>query len=122
VAVQVPADISAVTVTKLPGPYSRPRFQLARPAEINRSFRATVQGSGGFAYALVDDPEYFTGAQLDWSMPDLTGLPGWNPALGIHNTGPVQWDITLTGATGTDAEICQAGTGKQVTLRGTGTS
>jgi len=80
-------------------PYVRPRVQLTTQSEYNRQVNTIFeQGSLNRTVSLLATGAYFgTPTSWDVTVPDFTGVPGWNNAWGLADATATTWSTTATG-------------------------
>lgn len=80
-------------------PYVRPRVQLTTQPEYNRQVNTIFeQGSLNRTVSLLATGAYFgTPTSWDVTVPDFSGLPGWNNAWGLADATATTWSTTATG-------------------------
>jgi len=83
-------------------PYLRMRTRLTRQAEYARAMTASFLQQQTFSVTRVDvtiTSGYDASGTWDATMPDLSGVSGWQNAWGLVNGGPlVEWTVTAFGA------------------------
>ena len=90
------------TITEVAGtPYLRLRAEVARTTEYQRAVSAEfVQGQQFSATTVTITMTHGYGASGTWNVtvPDLSGVNGWQNAWGMVNGGePVDWTVTVYG-------------------------
>ena len=78
-------------------PYVRPRFQLAAQSEYNRYLSGQfTQASRNRAFTFSMSGAYAAGA-WDVTMPDFSGVTGWQNSWGLIDGTPLSWDASAFG-------------------------
>jgi hypothetical protein len=98
--------LGAVTVTTAAtAPSARLRAQYTTQAEYNRGWALSFsQASGGTArnYSVNVTPGYQgASTSFDQTIPDLSGLAGWQAVWGLVTGAQVNWSLSAVGGTAT---------------------
>ena len=95
--------LSTPTVTKVvTAPNARPRVQLPSQAEYNRLVTAAYDQDGlNRGATIAATAGYFGTAPATWDLtiPDFTGVSGWNPTWGLQDGTGIDWSVTADGGT-----------------------
>lgn len=96
------------TITPQSGPYKRLQFQFTAPAEYGSSVSLSYfdPGSSGVIIA-ASVAGYLGGNAVNLTVPDFTGVGGWNNAYAPAAASTVTW--TTTAASGVGTSNCAAG-------------
>jgi hypothetical protein len=90
--------LSAPTVTRITGgAYARVRVQLPLQTQYNRSFNASFEQSGANRGAsLFATAGYVGSGAWDLSIPDLSGVSGWQNTWGLTSAA-INWNVGAWG-------------------------
>jgi hypothetical protein len=91
--VTLPSVFPAITLRDDPGPYRRLGASFTMPADLG-GLAALFYRRNDFESRevfITGTPAYFGGRNADLSMPDLSGLAGWNPDWSITQGTEVEW-------------------------------
>ncbi|MFN0178933.1 MAG: beta strand repeat-containing protein [Gemmatimonadales bacterium] len=115
----LPAAMPVPTVAVLAGPYKRLQFQFTLPAEYSQSVTVAYSesGSGNDVVLIATVAGYLGGQAVNLSVPDLSGVSGWDNAWAPASAATVMWNAAGSGSNLTSA--CSAG-GRLVTAARTG--
>jgi hypothetical protein len=92
--------LSTPTVTKAAtAPYVRPRIQLPVQAQYGRWLDTRFSQDGLNRSVSLDATGAYFGAPATWdvTMPDFTGVTGWNNAWGLQDGTAIDWAATALG-------------------------
>jgi hypothetical protein len=122
-SITLPAPFNP-TVTRITGgTHHRLRAQGALPAELEGLLLLSTGQVSERSFGVLASAEWLAGSTVDYSMPDFTGVPGFNPAWlpGINET--VDYTVlgvnrfgTLGGALAGGASARLVGSGKEGVL------
>jgi hypothetical protein len=96
--------VGGVTITKTATtPYVLLRAQYTTPPEYNQGIVINYSQSAGGSLLRKYDLEVSRGylgtsTALDITLPDLTGLAGWNPGWSLASGTATQWQLTAGGS------------------------
>ena len=77
-------------------PYVRPRVQYTRQSEYNRYWYGAYQQTGrNVVFYITDD--YQGSGDIDFTLPDFSGLAGWNNSWGLAAGAEVTYNFTTSG-------------------------
>lgn len=98
----IAAAMSAPTVQQAAAtPYLRLRTTAARDAQYGQAIRADFVQESSFSatsVAVTVTANYSGSGSWDATMPDMSGVTGWQNAWGLSATGaPVDWTVTVYG-------------------------
>ena len=92
--------LSQPTVTVVStAPYVRPRVELVTQADYNDFWSLGFVSDGGNVSNVLILGGFGVGATLDITLPDFSGVSGWNNDWGIQPGGEVTWSTIGTGWT-----------------------
>lgn len=93
--------INTPTVTKAAtAPVVRPRMQLTSQAQYNRLINTSYEQAGlNKDVNVFATAAYYGGLPATWdvTVPDLSGVTGWNNAWGLQDGTPIDWDVSVQG-------------------------
>ncbi|MEZ4589281.1 MAG: hypothetical protein R2909_23140 [Gemmatimonadales bacterium] len=101
--VNLPSMVPTFSPSTLSGPYKRLRFQLTLPTDLNQAIVLGYSDAiGGQTVTLTATVAGFLGgSQVDLSLPDFTGVAGWNDSWAPASGATVEWSATASGSTTT---------------------
>lgn len=103
-SVSLPAALSAGSPTILAGPYKRLRFQTTLPAALaTGAFASYLDEAASISASMTATGGWLGGTAVDLSMPDFSGVSGWNNAWMPGTGTTVNWNLTGSGANGGNA-------------------
>jgi hypothetical protein len=107
--VALPSVVPSVTPTVLAGPDKRLRFQFTLPTDLNQGIHLGYEDpSGGQAVTITATVAGFLGgSQVDLSLPDFSGVAGWNDSWAPAAGASVGW--SASGAGGATSSPCSGG-------------
>jgi hypothetical protein len=110
--------LPAPTITPQSGPYKRLQFQFTLPAEYGASVSLGYNDSVGSAGVIITATVagYLGGTAVNLTVPDFTGVGGWNNAYAPAAASTVTW--TTTAAGGAIISTCAAGQWAAATRNG----
>ncbi len=98
-SVTLPGTIAALTPGNVAGPYRRLQFQYTLPTGAVSSTTALYAAtSGGQAVTISASATYLGGTAVDLTMPDFSGLAGWNNAWAPASGSSGTWSVSGAGA------------------------
>ncbi|MBX3147836.1 MAG: hypothetical protein KF785_13800 [Gemmatimonadales bacterium] len=108
--VALPAQLSRPTVTTLTGPYRRLQAVITVPDEYQRLISLSYNQTGSARTVnLTATPGWFGSDTATLAMPDLSGLPGWNPVWAPPAEATGTWAVQATGNNLTSSTVCIEG-------------
>ncbi len=118
--ITMPSNLPAFTPSVEAGPYKRLRFQFTLPSDLDAAATLTYSdvGSAKSVFIIASRAGYLGGFAVDLSMPDFSGLAGWDNAWAPAAPTAVDW--TATGAGASLTNLCTPG--RIATATRTGTS
>jgi hypothetical protein len=107
--VTLPSVMPSFTPTALAGPYKRLRYQFTLPTDLNgsTSLTYTEEAAGKSVTITASVSGYLGGTAVDLSMPDLSGVTGWNNTWAPGSAASVDW--TATGSSPAPTSLCTNG-------------
>jgi hypothetical protein len=97
-------SLNAPTITTVATtPYVRFRAQLAQQPEYDKAFAVTFgqgTGAGLRATTISATPAYLNGAAFDFTIPDFSGVAGFDPNWGLKAGVATTWSVTAIGWNG----------------------
>ena len=108
-SVTLPSAMPGFAPTVLAGPYKRLRFQYIQPADLNSSVFLSYADVGSQRVVSITTTVggYLGGQAVDLSVPDLSGLPGWDSSWAPAAPTTVDW-IAIAGGS-TASNLCTPG-------------
>ena len=110
-AVTLPAVVPVPTVNVLSGPYRRLSADVTIPADYNTQVVFVyLQGTSSLPVDLIATVGWFGGSNGTLTMPDFSGVSGWNNAWVPSATATGTWILSELGrSTGLTAPLCVEG-------------
>lgn len=107
--IALPNNLPAITPSVLGGPYKRLRFQFTLPNDLDASTTVGYTDAGSAKAVLMSATRagYLGGFAVDLSMPDFSGLAGWDNTWAPAAPTTVDWSATGAGAAVTN--LCTSG-------------
>lgn len=89
--------IGATTITTTEtAPYVRPRVQYTRQAEYDKYWFVSYQQGDREVQVYITDG-FQGGADIDYTVPDFSGVAGWMNDWGLQTTGEITYAVVTSG-------------------------
>ncbi|MEW5916719.1 MAG: hypothetical protein AB1762_09950, partial [Gemmatimonadota bacterium] len=99
------AVLAAPTISTLPASYKRLQAVFTLAAEYNSG--ATLAYTAGSKVVTISaTPAWLGGSAVTLSLPNFSGLPGWNDAWPPASSATGQWTASVAGTTLSGPSLC----------------
>ena len=88
--------LTAPAITTLAGPYKRPQVTVALP--VDYTFARYTWGAAGNGLTMVGSSTYFGGGTMTLTMPDLSGVAGYNVSAWAPAAASGSYTLVATSA------------------------
>jgi hypothetical protein len=99
------AALAAPTISTLPGNYKRLQAVFTLAAEYNSGATLSYTASSKVV-TIIATPAWLGGSSVTLSLPNFSGLPGWNDVWPPAASATGQWTAAVAGTTLTGPSLC----------------